>query len=92
MYKIPPGGGGGSIASSRPIQNMSGKAKNSSLRQLRQKKRVDYRLMHTGKDAENESSSSDETACEIEKSPLRASQMGDSTSAAPPVSPIFPPS
>ena len=63
---------------------MSGKAKKSSLRQLRQKKRIDYRLMHTGKDAENESSSSDETASEIEKSPLRASQMGDSTSAAPP--------
>ena len=68
---------------------MSGKAK-KSLRQLRQKKRVDYRLMHTGKDAENESSSSDETASEIEKSPLRTSQMGDSTSAASPVLPIVP--
>ena len=70
---------------------MSGKAKKSSLRQLRQKKQVDYRLMHTGKDAENKSSSSDETASEIEKSPLRASQMGDSTSAAPPVLPNIPP-
>ena len=51
---------------------MSGKAKKSSLRQLRQKKRVDYRLMHTGKDAENESCSSDETASEIEKVPVES--------------------
>ena len=58
---------------------MSGKGALKSSKQkrsLRQKKRVDYRLMHSGKDAENESSSSTDKASEIEKSPLRASQMG----------------
>ena len=44
--------------------------------------------MYSGKDAENESSSSIDTASEIEKSPLRTSQMGDSTSAAPLILPI----
>ena len=64
----------------------SGKHKKS----LRKNKGVDYRLMHSWKDAENESSSAD-TASEIEKSRLRALQMGESTSTAHPESPIVPP-
>ena len=48
--------------------------------------------MYSGKDVENESYSSIDTASEIEKSPLRTSQMGDQTSASPPILPIVPPS
>ena len=46
--------------------------------------------MHTGKGTKNKGSSSVYTASEIETFPLRASRMGDTTSAAPPISPTVP--
>ena len=72
---------------------MSGKgALKSSKRgkSLRKKKRVDYRLMHSGKAPENESSSAVETSSEIDDSPWRAPILGNTASAAPPVSPVVP--
>ena len=57
---------------------------------LRKKKRVDYRLMHSGKAHENESSSAVETSSEIDESPWRAPVLGNTASAAPPVSPVVP--
>ena len=66
---------------------MSGKgALKSSKRgkSLRKKKRVVFRLLHSGKAPENESSSAMETSCEIDGSPWRAPILGNTTSAAPP--------
>ena len=59
---------------------------------LRKKKRVDYRLMHSGKGADDESSSVEDTSSEVPNSPLRPSMMGNTATAAPPGTPIIPPS